>query len=189
MLNNPTVFNKAQNELNIQVGRDRRVNGSDLKNLVYIQSIIKETLRLYPVAPLSGLREALEDCTVGGYFVPASTRVIINAWKIQRDPEFWPDPLAFEPERFLTATHGHVDVKGQNFELIPFGSGRRVCPGVTLSMQTLVLVLARLVQEFNLANPTGEPVDMSENAGVNLRRATPLEVLLSPRLSCQTQIN
>ncbi|CAN0922157.1 Xanthotoxin 5-hydroxylase CYP82C2 [Linum grandiflorum] len=182
LLNHPSVLNKAQEELDVQVGQHRRVDESDIKNLIYIQAIIKETLRLYPVAPLSGAREALEDCRVAGYHVPKGTRVIVNAWKIQRDPKVWPNPLEFQPERFLTTTHSHIDVKGHNFELLPFGSGRRVCPGASLSMQTLNLTIARLLQAFDLRAPGGLPIDMSEKAGVNLPKQTPLEVVLSPRI-------
>ncbi|CAN1776773.1 Xanthotoxin 5-hydroxylase CYP82C4 [Linum perenne] len=182
LLNSPSVLKRAQEEIDVQVGHHRKVNESDIKNLTYIQAIVKETLRLYPVAPLSGPREALEDCTVGGYHVPKGTRVIINAWKIQRDPKVWPNPLEFQPERFLTATHGHIDVKGQNFELLPFGSGRRVCPGASLSMQTLNLTIARLLQAFHLQKPGGQQIDMTEKAGVNLPKATPLQVVLSPRM-------
>ncbi|KDP38425.1 hypothetical protein JCGZ_04350 [Jatropha curcas] len=87
LLNNPHALKKAQEELDFQVGTQRLVNESDIKNLAYLQAVIKETLRLYPVAPLSGPREAMEDCTIAGYHVPAGTRLILNVWKIQRDPK------------------------------------------------------------------------------------------------------
>ena len=127
LLNNRHVLKKIQDELDDQVGKERIVNESDINKLVYLQAIVKETLRLYPEAPLSGPRESTEDCTIGGYHVPKGTRLIPNLWKIQTDHHKWSDPLKFKPERFLT-THKDVDFKGHNFEFIPFVSGRRICP-------------------------------------------------------------
>ncbi|KAJ6722503.1 CYTOCHROME P450 FAMILY PROTEIN [Salix koriyanagi] len=154
LLNNRHMLKKAQEELDLQVGKDRQVVDSDVKNLVYLQAIIKETLRLYPAGPLLGPREAMEDCQVAGYHVPAGTRLIVNVWKIQRDPRVWTNPSAFLPERFLTS-HADVDVRGQQFELIPFGSGRRSCPGVSFALQVLHLTLARLLHSFRFGHPNG----------------------------------
>ncbi|GFY86917.1 cytochrome P450, family 82, subfamily C, polypeptide 4 [Actinidia rufa] len=181
LLNNTEALKKAQEELDLHVGADRQVDDSDIKNLVYLQAIIKETLRLYPAGPLLGPREAMESCTVGGYNVPVGTRLIVNIWKIQRDPRVWTDPSVFKPERFFT-NHENVDVRGQHFELIPFGSGRRSCPGVSFALQVLHLTLARLLHGFDLASPLDLPVDMSESPGLTIPKATPLEVLLTPRL-------
>ncbi|PON99152.1 Cytochrome P450, E-class, group I [Trema orientale] len=181
LLNNPQALKKAQEELDLHVGRDRLVDDSDIKNLFYLQAIIKETLRLYPAGPLLGPREALEDCTVAGYHVPAGTRLVVNVWKIQRDPKAWSNPEDFQPERFLTS-HASVDVRGQQFELIPFGSGRRSCPGASFALQVLHLTLARLLQGFEFKNPLDGPIDMTESPGLTIPKATPLEVLLTPRL-------
>ncbi|KAL5847521.1 hypothetical protein ACOSQ3_011045 [Xanthoceras sorbifolium] len=181
LLNNPNMLKKAQEELDQQVGMDRQVDESDIKNLVYLQAIIKETLRLYPAGPLLGPREAMEDCTLNGYHVSAGTRLIVNVWKIQRDPRVWTNPSAFQPERFLTS-HADVDVRGQQFELIPFGSGRRSCPGVSFALQVLHLTLARLLHGFDISTPLDQPVDMTESPGLTIPKATPLEVLLSPSL-------
>ncbi|KAF2324460.1 hypothetical protein GH714_014459 [Hevea brasiliensis] len=125
LLNNRHVLKKAQQELDTLVGRERQVKESDMKDLVYLQAIIKESFRLYPAAPLSVPHESIEDCSVGGYHIPAGTRLIVNVSKIHRDSRVWFNPSEFIPERFLT-THQDVDVKGQNFELLPFGSGRRM---------------------------------------------------------------
>ncbi|RVX14939.1 Methyltetrahydroprotoberberine 14-monooxygenase [Vitis vinifera] len=127
-------------------------------------------------------REALDDCSVAGYNVPAGTRLIVNIWKLQRDPSVWANPCAFQPERFLNA-HADVDVKGQQFELMPFGSGRRSCPGVSFALQVLHLTLARLLHAFELSTPVDQPVDMTESSGLTIPKATPLEVLLTPRLN------
>ncbi|KAJ4834506.1 hypothetical protein Tsubulata_838807 [Turnera subulata] len=181
LLNNRHMLKRAQEELDLNVGMERQVEDSDIRNLVYLQAIIKETLRLYPAGPLLGPREAMEDCTVGGYNVPAGTRLIVNVWKIQRDPRVWENPSAFQPERFLTS-HQNVDVRGQQFELIPFGSGRRSCPGVSFALQVMPLTLARLLHAFELSTPSDKPVDMTESPGLTIPKATPLEVLLTPRL-------
>ncbi|XP_022766494.1 cytochrome P450 CYP82D47-like [Durio zibethinus] len=181
LLNNPDALNKVRNELDIHVSKNRLVKETDMQNLVYLQAIIKETLRLYPAAPLSLIHEATEDCTVSGYQVPAGTWLITNLYKVHRNPRIWSDPDEFRPERFLT-THRHVDVKGQNFELLPFSSGRRMCPGVSFALQVLQLTLANLLYWFDFATPLDEPIDMRQGPALTLSKATPLEVLVTPRL-------
>ncbi|XP_038716474.1 cytochrome P450 CYP82D47-like [Tripterygium wilfordii] len=181
LLNNRDVLYKAQQELESHIGREKPVNESDTKSLVYIEAIIKETFRMYPAAPLLIPHESMEDCTVAGYHIPAGTQLILDAWKIHHDPLVWEDPHEFRPERFLT-THKDVDVKGQNFELIPFGSGRRMCPGVLFALQVLRLTLANLLHGFDFETPNGEPVDMTESNGLTILKESPLEVLVAPRL-------
>ncbi|KAL7606446.1 hypothetical protein Lser_V15G18810 [Lactuca serriola] len=181
LLNNPKALETAQDEIDEYVGRDRLVEESDLKNLVYLNAIIKETLRLYPAGPLAVPHESLDDCIVGGYSIPKGTRLLVNLWKLQRDPNIWSDPEEFKPERFLTS-HKDIDVKGNHYELLPFGSGRRMCPGVLFALQVLGLTLARLIQQFVLKKPSDEPVDMTESMGGTNSKATPLDVLLGPRL-------
>nr|ABB20912.1 P450 mono-oxygenase [Stevia rebaudiana] len=182
LLNHPEKMKIAQDEIDKHVGRDRLVEESDLKNLVYINAIIKETMRLYPAAPLSVPHEAMEDCVVGGYHIPKGTRLLPNFWKIQHDPNIWPEPYEFKPERFLS-THKDVDVKGKHFELLPFGTGRRMCPAITFVLQILPLTLANLIQQFEIRKPSNDPIDMTESAGLTTKRATPLDVLIAPRLS------
>ena len=145
LLNNRHVMKHAQEELDLKVGRDRWVEQSDIQNLVYLKAIVKETLRLYTTAPLSVPHEAMEDFHVGGYHIPKGTRLLVNAWKLHRDPAVWSNPEEFQPERFLIS-HATIDVVGQHFELIPFGSGRRSCPGINLALQMLHLTIARLLQ-------------------------------------------
>ncbi|KAJ8772525.1 hypothetical protein K2173_027702 [Erythroxylum novogranatense] len=182
LLNSPSVMEKAQKEVDMYVGRERRVEEADLKNMVYLQAIVKETLRFYPAAPLSVPHESMEDCTIADYHIPAGTRLFVNVWKIHRDPSVWSNPCNFEPERFLT-THRDLDVRGQNFEYIPFGTGRRMCPGVSFALPVVQLTLAKLLQGFNFATPTGERVDMTESSGLTNLKATPLKVLIEPRLT------
>ncbi|KAI3958535.1 hypothetical protein MKW98_028599 [Papaver atlanticum] len=179
LLNHPTALKKAQEELDERVGKDRKVEESDIHNLVYIPAIIKETMRLYPVGPLS--RSTVDDCEVGGYHVPAGTRLLVNLWKMQRDGNVYKDdPLEFRPERFLTS-NADVDLKGQHYELLPFGVGRRICPGVSMSVQLLHLILARVIHEFEIT--TEGKVDMSERMGFLFYKKMPLEVLIRPRLT------
>ncbi|RDX75782.1 Cytochrome P450 82C2 [Mucuna pruriens] len=181
LLNHPKVLNAAQQELDTHVGKERWVQESDIKNLNYLQAIIKETLRLYPPAPLTGIREAMEDCCVAGYHVPKGTRLLINLWNLQRDPQVWSNPDEFQPERFLT-THQDIDFMSQNFELIPFSFGRRSCPGMTFGLQVLHLTLARLLQGFDMSTKDGIEVDMTEGLGLALPKEHGLQVMLQPRL-------
>ncbi|KAJ0504777.1 putative cytochrome P450 [Helianthus annuus] len=147
----PTGVKKIQQELENNVGRDRKVEESDMNNLVYLQAIIKETMRLYPPAALSVPHESTEDCIVGGYTIPKRTRLFVNIWKIHHDPQIWTDPFEFRPERFLT-TKKEINVKGQHFELIPFGSGRRICPGISFAFEAMQLILASIIHGFEFQN-------------------------------------
>ncbi|GAB4840820.1 hypothetical protein Ancab_039655 [Ancistrocladus abbreviatus] len=181
LLNHDHALRCVQEELDQNVGRDRWVQESNIANLVYLQAVVKETLRLYPPGPLGLPHEATEDCYVLGYHVPKGTCLFVNIWKLHRDPRIWEAPEEFKPERFLTSK-ANFDVFGHNFEFIPFGSGRRSCPGITMALQVLHLTIARLVQGFNLSKPTNMPVDMNEGRSLILCKASPLEVALSPRL-------
>lgn len=133
--------------------------------------MVKETLRLHPPIPLLVPRENRQDITVKGYHIKAGTRVIINAWAIARDPAYWDQPEEFKPERFLNSS---IDIKGNDFHLIPFGAGRRGCPGIVYAMVANELVLANLVHQFNWELPGLETLDMSETFGLTMHRKTPL---------------
>ncbi|KAI3895142.1 hypothetical protein MKX03_013490, partial [Papaver bracteatum] len=185
------VLRKAQNELDIVVGKERNVEERDVNYLVYLQAVIKETLRLYPAGPLAVPHEAIENCNVGGYEVKARTRLLLNLWKIHRDPRVWSNPLEFKPERFLPQMDGgtgggeasKLDFRGQDFVYTPFGSGRRICPGIHFAVQTLHMTLARLLHAFDFDNESnGLVIDMTEGSGLTMPKVTPLEVYLRPRL-------
>ncbi|XP_076897808.1 cytochrome P450 82A3-like [Bidens hawaiensis] len=182
LLNNPGSLKTAQAEIDKHVGRERLVEESDMKKLVYLEAIIKETMRLYPAAPLSVPHESIEDCVTGGYNIPKGTRLLVNLSKIHRDPNTWSNPHEFQPERFLTS-HQNIDVKGKHFDLIPFSSGRRMCPGGILALHELRITLASLIQQFELKPPSKDPIDLSESFGITISKEMPLEVLLAPRLS------
>ncbi|KAA3474309.1 cytochrome P450 CYP82D47-like [Gossypium australe] len=189
LLNNPHVLKRAQDELDMHVGKHRLLEEPDIRNMVYLQAIIKETLRLYPPEPVIGLRAAIEDCTLStGYHIPFGTQLMVNAWKIQRDERVWPEPHDFQTERFLT-TNKDMDFQGQTFELIPFGSGRRSCPGVSLALKMLHFILGSFLHSFKVSTLSElEDVDMTESPGLTNLKATPLEVLITPRLDSKLYV-
>ncbi|KAK7286831.1 hypothetical protein RJT34_22110 [Clitoria ternatea] len=182
LLNHPKVLKEAQQELDTKIGKERWVQEEDIKELHYLQAIIKETFRLYPPAPLTGIREAIEDCSVAGFHVPKGTRLLINLWNLHRDPKIWSNPNEFQPDRFLT-THQNIDYLSPNFELIPFSYGRRSCPGMTFGLQVVHLTLARLLQGFDMDTKDNVEVDMTEGLGLALPKEHALDVMLKPRLS------
>eukprot|EP01018_Ginkgo_biloba_P016194 Gb_24534 [translate_table: standard] len=181
LLKNPHVMKKAQEELESVVGKSRRVNESDLPRLEYLPCVVKEILRLYPAAPLMLPHEAMEACNVGGYDIPAKARLIVNVWAIGRDPSAWEDPLTFKPERFIGR---NIDPsRGQYFELLPFGAGRRGCPGGPLAIGVLEMALAQLLHCFDWSlefDPS--TLDMSEGFGITIPRKVHLYALPKPRL-------
>ncbi|KAG9450853.1 hypothetical protein H6P81_010818 [Aristolochia fimbriata] len=186
LLNQPTLLQKAQEEIELKVGNQRRVEEKDIEELPYLQALVKETMRLHPAGPLLIPHESTEDCMVAGFHIPAGTQLIVNAWKIQRDPNYWLHPLKFEPERFLgpEGSAADVDLKGQHFQFIPFGSGRRACPGATLALSVLRLAAARLLHafEWQLApSQSCSAMDMSEGPGLSSPKAIPVETLAIPR--------
>ncbi|KAJ7961692.1 Cytochrome p450 [Quillaja saponaria] len=181
LLNNVHVLSKAQEELDVHVGKDRFVKESDLDKLFYIQAIIKETLRLHSPAPLLLPHEFTEDCIIAGFHISKGTRLMTNLWKIHTDPSIWTDPLEFKPERFLT-THKYVELRGNYYEFIPFGSGRRICPGISFGLQLLHFTLATFLHSFEISSPIGAPVNMPETFGVTNLKSTLLQVLVKPRL-------
>ncbi|KAH6791447.1 hypothetical protein C2S51_006453 [Perilla frutescens var. frutescens] len=187
LLNNPNTLKKAQHEVDAHIDKDRHVNDSDIKNLVYLEAVVKETLRLYPPGPVISFHSAMEDCTLStGHHVPSGTNLMVNIWKIQRDEKLWEEPLEFRPERFLTS-HKDLDMRsGHNFEFIPFGSGRRSCPGTSLALQIVHLTLASLLHCYEFAIPNSHAeIDMTEGFEFTNLKATPLEVYITPRLHPQ----
>lgn len=180
LLKNPRVMKKLQHELENIVGKTRLVDEVDLPRLTYLDMVIKETLRLHPVVPLLLPRVSMEDITVNGYYIRKKSRVIVNVWAIGRDPKIWSDNVeAFHPERFVNS---NVDLRGKDFQLIPFGSGRRGCPGMQLGLIAVKLVIAQLMHCFNWELPRGvspDELDMAENFGLLIPRANHLLALPS----------
>jgi cytochrome P450 len=155
---------RAQAELRDVLQGRPTVEEDDLANLCYLKLVIKETLRMYPVVALL-MRECRESCKVMGYDVPKGTTVFVNTWAIGRDPKYWVDAGVFKPERFESGT---VDYKGTDFEFIPFGAGRRMCPGITFAQASVELVLASLLYHFDWELPLGAELDMTEEMGLTI---------------------
>ncbi|KAJ1288743.1 hypothetical protein BS78_02G111800 [Paspalum vaginatum] len=180
LLNHPEVLKKAQAEIDACVGSSRRLLGAaDVPRLGYLQCVVTEALRLYPAVPLLVPHESAADCTVGGRHVPSGTMLLVNAYAIHRDPAAWADPDAFRPERFEGGAGGAA---AEAAFMIPFGMGRRKCPGENLALRTLGLVLGTLIQCFDWDTVAGAEVDMAQGAaGLTLPRAAPLEAMCTPR--------
>ncbi|CAN4099800.1 unnamed protein product [Withania somnifera] len=179
LLRKPEALNKVRLEIIEQIGTERPVKESDIGKLPYLEAVVKETMRLHPAAPLLLPRKALNDTEVFGYTVPKDSQVFVNAWAIGRDPKSWIRPLEFLPERFFES---NLDYKGRDFEYIPFGAGRRICPGMPLAIRMVNLMLASIIQPFNWKLPKGmapENLDMEEQYGVTLRKDTPLVAIPS----------
>ncbi|CAN1312232.1 Flavonoid 3'-monooxygenase [Linum perenne] len=189
LIRSPKIMAQLQSELDSVVGRDRLVTELDLPKLPYLQAVIKETFRLHPSTPLSLPRIAAESCEINGRHIPKGATLLVNVWAIARDPDVWSDPLRFDPGRFLPGGEKPgVDVKGSDFELIPFGAGRRICAGLSLGLRMVQLMTASLVHAFDWELADGlKPgnLNMDEAYGLTLQRAEPLNVKPMPRLSAQ----
>ncbi|KAK7400541.1 hypothetical protein VNO78_11750 [Psophocarpus tetragonolobus] len=174
LLRHPNVMHKLQDEVRSVVGKRTHVHEDDLGQMNYLKAVIKESFRLHPPIPLIVPRNCMEDIKVKGHDIAAGTQVLVNAWAIARDPSSWDLPLEFKPERFLNSS---IDFKGHDFVLIPFGAGRRGCPGVTFATIMIEVVIANLVHQFDWSLPggsTGEDLDMSETNGLAVHRKSPL---------------
>ncbi|XP_057794378.1 cytochrome P450 81Q32-like [Salvia miltiorrhiza] len=179
LLNNPDALIKARAEIDRQVGHSRLVDDSDLPHLPYLQSVIKETFRVCPVGPMLVPHESSAACTVGGYRVPRGTMLLVNTWAIQRDPKVWDHPMEFKPERFI----GIEEKKEGSFALMPFGYGRRGCPGENMALRVIGLALASLIQCFEWARLDKEMVDMAGSPGLTMPKTQPLVARCRPRLA------
>ncbi|GAB2269752.1 hypothetical protein Dimus_004674 [Dionaea muscipula] len=174
LLRHPLVMKQLQAEVRGIVGTREEISESDLEEMKYLKAVMKETLRLHPPIPLLVPRE------LNGYDISAGTRVFINAWAIHTDPVHWEEPEKFRPERFLDSS---VDFKGQDFPLIPFGAGRRGCPGISFAVANNEFVLANLMHRFDwalTAATEGATLDMSETAGLTAHRKNPLITVATP---------
>ncbi|KAI5677060.1 hypothetical protein M9H77_08010 [Catharanthus roseus] len=184
MMKNPSVLKRAQDEVRNVYNGIGNVDESKLDELKYLQAVIKETLRIHPGTPIVH-RETREECEINGYRIPAKARVMVNAWAISRDPNYWPEPDIFKPERFLGS---EVDFKGTHFEYIPFGAGRRICPGISYAIANVQLPLAQLLYHFEWKLPGGmkpEELDMTEILGTAAQRKENL-LLIPNSHSCSS---
>ncbi|KAL0441103.1 UNVERIFIED_CONTAM: cytochrome [Sesamum radiatum] len=172
LLRHPSVMKKLQTEVREIVKDKQDITENDLEKMLYLKAVIKETLRFHTPVPLLAPRVARKDVKIMGYDISAGTMVITNAWAIGRDPVSWDEPEKFEPDRFVNSS---IDFKGLDFELIPFGAGRRGCPGIAFAMATIEFVLANLVQKFDWKLPDkGKELGMKERPGITLHIDVPL---------------
>ncbi|KAL2344007.1 hypothetical protein Fmac_005292 [Flemingia macrophylla] len=171
LLKHQDVMYKLQDEVRSVVGERTHITDEALGQMKYLKAVIKESFRLHPPLPLLVPRKCMEDIKVKGYDIAAGTQVLVNAWAIGRDPSSWDQPLEFKPERFLRSS---IDFKGYHFELIPFGFGRRGCPGIVFAITIIEMVIANLVHQFDWSLPAGQDLDMSETNGLSVHRMSPL---------------
>lgn len=173
LMKNPSVMKKAQEEIRQVHTKYGKLDETVVDELPYLKAILKETFRLHPPGPLLP-RECREACEINGYFIDVKTEVLVNVWAIGRDPKHWDDPERFYPERFLGS---QIDYKGSHFELIPFGAGRRMCPGLLYGVTNIELPLAELLCQFDWKLPNGmkpEDLDMTEDFAFAVKRKTEL---------------
>nr|UHB15531.1 cytochrome P450 [Paris polyphylla] len=184
LLQNPKAMKKLRDEARRISNGKLVIQEENLHEMSYLKAVVKEVLRLHPPAPLLLPHESREECEIQGYKIPKGARVIINAWAIGRDPKSWESPEEFLPERFLVS--GSPDFKGIDFQFIPFGAGRRICPGMNFAVSTAELALANLVHRFDWELPVGsasQGLDMAEGEGITTRKKEKLHLIMKPLLT------
>ncbi|XP_049342745.1 premnaspirodiene oxygenase-like isoform X5 [Solanum verrucosum] len=180
MMRNPSVLKKAQAEVREAFKGKGTFDEDVIEELKYLKQVVKETFRLHPPVPLLAPRECREETNINGYTIPLKTRVMVNVWSMGRDPKYWEDAESFIPERFEQSS---VDFMGNNFEYLPFGAGRRMCPGITFGLINVYLPLAKLLYHFDWKLPDGqkpEDVDMTEFSGITAARKSELYLIATP---------
>lgn len=181
LMQNPRVMKKAQEEIENGFGGKDFIEENDIEKLPYLKAVIKETMRLYPPLPLLVERETIKKCSIREYEIPEKTLVYVNAWAVHRDPETWKEPEEFYPERFLNSK---IDFRGYDYELIPFGVGRRICPGIHMGVITMELVLANLLHSFDWEMPQGmerDDIDTDMLPGLVQHKKNPLILVAKKR--------
>ncbi|WOH03423.1 hypothetical protein DCAR_0622820 [Daucus carota subsp. sativus] len=176
----PDVMHKVRGEISERIKGKERLEEAETLELHYLQSVLKETMRLHLTVPLLLPHKSETDVKLNGYMIPKNTRVIINAWAIAHDTNSWENPDHFKPERFIGS---EIDYKGQHFSFLPFGSGRRMCSGIRLAERAMSLILVSLVAHFDWKLPNNmlpEELDMDDTFGVTAQRATPLLLIPTP---------
>ncbi|WCJ36167.1 cytochrome P450 family 71 subfamily A polypeptide 25 [Euphorbia peplus] len=180
LLKKPNIMKQLQNEVRQIAQNKSEITADDIDKISYLKAVIKETLRLHPPLPLLVPRISTQDVNINEYYIAQGTQVIINAWALGRDPAFWERAEEFWPDRFLNS---QVDIKGHDFQLLPFGAGRRACPGMQFAISIEELALANLLYKFNWSLPSGvgeEDLDMTESVGLTTHRKFPLYAVATP---------
>lgn len=178
---NPNIMQKLREELSGSIGRTGSLEEAEILEIPYLQSVLKETMRLHLVAPFLLPHKTVTNVKFKGYTIPKNTPIIINAWAIARNSDSWKSPTHFNPERFLSSD---IDYKGRYFSFLPFGSGRRICPGIRLAERVMSLMLMSLVAQFDWKLPKNmlpKDLDMDDTFGVTSRKATPLLLIPTTR--------
>ncbi|KAL8118413.1 angelicin synthase-like [Apium graveolens] len=182
LIKNPDIMFKLKNEVR-EVGQGKsKIDEGDLDKMNYLKAVLKESMRLYMPAPLLLPKESRQDVNVMGYDIEARTQILINAWAIARDPSLWDNPEEFWPERFL---NNPIDYKGLHYEYLPFGGGRRICPGIHFATAIIEHAIANIVHNFDFELPDGErleDLDMTGVMGINVRKKSPLLVIATPHV-------
>lgn len=176
LLRHPECLSRLQEEVRTICKGKSSVLEEDIQNMNYLKAVIKETLRLHPPLPLMVPHESTHDVRLRDCHIPAGTQVMINAWAIGREVATWgPDAEEFRPERHLNSS---VDFRGQDFELIPFGAGRRICPAISFAVVLNEVVLANLVHQFGWIS-TEDQAEVAESTGIAIHRMFPLYAIAS----------
>ncbi|KAK4487372.1 hypothetical protein RD792_006003 [Penstemon davidsonii] len=176
LIKNKNEMYKVRVELQTNIG-DRILEESDIMVLPYLQACVEETIRMHPPIPFLLPHRATETCNVMNFTIPKGSQVMVNTWAMANDPSIWDDPSSYRPERFLDSG---VDFKGNNFEFVPFGSGRRMCPGLPMAFVQVQYVVACLVNTFNWFDPRDndfDELDMEEVYHLAMRKKNPLELI------------
>ncbi|TXG75699.1 hypothetical protein E1A91_1Z022400v1 [Gossypium mustelinum] len=174
LIKNPRVMNKVQAEIRNCIGKKEKVEGKDVAKLKYLKMDVKETFRLHPPVPILPPREAMREFKVGEFDILPKTRILVNVWAIGRDPNGWENPNQFYPERFEGS---RIDFRGSDFNLLPFGAGRRICPGLDMGATNVDFTLANMLYWFHWELPNDmkrEDISMEEEGGLACQRRTPL---------------
>nr|XP_029123446.1 cytochrome P450 71A1 isoform X2 [Elaeis guineensis] len=182
LIRNPEARKRLKDEIRGIVGSKPMVKAEDLNKMKYLKAVIKESMRFHPPGPFLVPRESIEDAKITGYVIPRGARIFVNVWAIQRDPEIWEAPEDFRPERFMDSS---IDFKGHDFQLIPFGAGRRICPGIGFAVPVIEIAIANLMHHFDWKLPDGmkeEDMDMTEAFGLTMRKKSDLQLLATPCL-------
>ncbi|KAG6412918.1 hypothetical protein SASPL_125613 [Salvia splendens] len=177
LVKKPLLMKKLQAEIRQLAGEKKLIDEKDIEKLPYLRAVVKESLRLYPPAPLLVPRETTKKCSINGYEIEGGSTVYVNAWAIARDPAMWDNEDEFLPERFLESD---LDPRGQTPELIPFGFGRRRCPGIGMAMAEMELALANVVCKFDWELPVGmkeEDIDFEVLPGITMHKKNALRLL------------
>ncbi|KAL8529131.1 hypothetical protein ACS0TY_006552 [Phlomoides rotata] len=177
LIRNPTVQLKLKQELNEKIEPGKRIQEKDILQLPYLTAVIKETMRLHPIAPFLLPHQAEQQVELQGFTIPKDTPIWVNFWSISRDPTYWDEPTRFIPERFLTSD---MNFRGNDFSFTPFSAGRRICPGLNLATRMVSLLLATLLHGFDWKLPEGvtpDAMDMTDMFGITLKKAQPLSLI------------